>query len=279
MESKQRVAGIMALDLIFCFCFFVTAAVSNAACFLVERDTGKCVDGSAHNLFSVSQGQSFHLVTSTALFCGHGFWALKTLRGNPSALQFGILLGTFYSVAFIALSNSAIWGSFSASVSALDCSENGIHLPQVGNGTALKCNGYASAFSALSVLSSLIFICNAAVSVVLYVWQKDFLPHGGMILQQHGGEEDLDDDDLSLPHRTQRGVVDHHNVSGSNDIYESMVAPPSPDAERGARGGHHNYLSSPPSQSQFEPIPARHIPQQQQHSDVEESFLSTDNNQ
>lgn len=107
MESKQRVLAILALDLVFCFCFFVTAGVGHSACFVVERDTGKCVEGGAHNLFSVSQGQTFHLVTSTALFCGHGLWALRTLRGSPSTLTFGMLLASFYLVSLIALSNSA----------------------------------------------------------------------------------------------------------------------------------------------------------------------------
>jgi hypothetical protein len=43
------------------------------------------------------------------------------------------------------------------------------------NATPLKCNGYGSTVSALSVISSLIFLVQAAITGMVYMWQADFV--------------------------------------------------------------------------------------------------------
>jgi hypothetical protein len=85
-----------------------------------------------------------------------------------------MLIGSSAVVTLVACSTSALWGSVSGTLQALDCADPS-SLPRPNNSTSLQCNGYSSAISAITVLSSLIFLTQAAITGMVYMWQADFV--------------------------------------------------------------------------------------------------------
>jgi len=172
--TKKKVLYALGLQLTLSFAFGITAIVGSSACLLVEADSGNCVVGPAHTFFSVSRGQTFQIASAAVLFFGHGLWSLNTLRRGTSSITLGMLIGSSAIVTLVACSTSALWGSVSSTLNALNCGDPSA-LPRSDMNTTLKCNGQSSTISALSVISSLIFLTQAAITGMVYMWQADFV--------------------------------------------------------------------------------------------------------
>jgi len=172
--TKKRVLYTIGLQLLLSFAFAITAFVASSACYLVDSVSGQCVAGASHVFFSVSRGETFQIGTAALLFFGHALWALSTLRKGTSSVTLGMLLGSSAVVTLVACSTSALWGSLSSTLNSLDCAKPD-ELPRPNNLTTLKCTSYSTTFSALSVLGSLIFLTQGAITAMIYMWQAEFV--------------------------------------------------------------------------------------------------------
>jgi len=199
------------------FSFAITALVAAYGCFLVDEITGECVTGPTHVFFAVSRGQTFQIGCAAVLFLGHGFWSLNILRRGTSSVNLGVLLGSSAVITLMAFSISALWGSVSSTMDALNCADLS-SLPRPNANTTLKCNGFSSTFSALSVISSLIFLVQGALTGMIYSWQADFVR-----FESSGDVYESIVTSLSPPARHRFEPIPQNNDEESSAMTNSMT--------------------------------------------------------
>lgn len=225
-KSRRKVFLVYVLQIVLGLGFLVTAAFAMNACFLIEEQSGKCVAGSSHTFFTVSRGQSFHILSAGVVFVGHGMWGLSYARRGASSVVVGALIGSGACVSLIAIAAAGLWGSISSTVHYLECSSPS-RLPRPDVDTQLKCSGYEAAFTALCVLASLVFLTQATCTIMLYVWQTDFVKYE--VPDREYGE--MADSLARTPHLQQtedsaamrRG--NNNNNSNSNQYHTTAVPP------------------------------------------------------
>jgi len=120
-------------------------------------------------VWKVSQGKGFQLVSSALFF---GFQALLAVRAlnktpSPSPLVMGLLIGSVFGSAILALETSAVWGSEVTGITDL-----GNHLVQTGKPNAIDTRARPT-FEAASTLSAIMFASYTLLSILMICWRAE----------------------------------------------------------------------------------------------------------